>query len=108
MSVKSFEGMKFKSESVRIDLLMKVVGDALVRKEGRSEHRITDPDGDVKIGVTIRRNLILDKSSADMVVDNFRLEPLWKRITYIFVDDSNEVVFDDSWTKAVFYFYIVA
>lgn len=108
MSVKSFEGMKFKSESVRLDLLMKVVGDALVRKEGRSEHRIQDPDGDVKIGVTIRRNLLIDRDSAEMVVSNFRLEPMWKRITYIFVDDSNEVVFDDSWTCAVFYFYIVA
>lgn len=107
MSVKSFEGMKFKSESVRLDILMKVVGDAVVRKDGHPDHMIKDPDGDVKIGVTIRRRLILDKASADMVVDNFSTEPAWRRITYIFVDASSEVVFDDSWTNAVFYFYIV-
>jgi len=107
MPTKSFEGIKFKSESVRIDLLMKVVGDTLSKKEGRSQHNITDPDGDVKISVPIGRNLLLDKSSAEMVLDNFKHEPVWKRITYIFVNGSDEVVFDDNWTKAVFYFYIV-
>lgn len=107
MSVKSFEGIKFKSESVRLDFLMKVVGDALVRKDGHPDHMIKDPDGDVKIGVTIQRDLLLDKASADMVVDNFSSEPVWRRITFIFINEQNELVFDDSWTKAVFYFYIV-
>lgn len=102
---KDFE-VKFKSEAVQKEMLLKVIDDVLTKKHGSMDHVITDPDGDMKISVEVKRSIVGSQQMANKICDEYVLNAGWRRVTYICLDSASEVCFNDSWTAIRFYFYV--